>query len=177
LRSNVLRAECALHAGNAFEARQRLERAVPLMERAYAPNHPRVALTQVLLAESLLALQEPEAAREKFQHALALQEAESGPNHSWLADALIGIGESWLVQRDPDRARAPIERAMTLLADSGNRYASGRARFALAKVLNALGQDPTQAAQLARLAQDDLQAGRPRSAQLSELRRWMTLHH
>ena len=56
-----------------------------MMEEAYGPDHPQVALTLTTWAPSSEQLGELPAARATFERALAMMEAAYGPDHPEVA--------------------------------------------------------------------------------------------
>ena len=115
------------------------------------------------------------AAMGYYKRALALLEKTVGPKHPDLADALIGIGLTELKSNAPRRAVPPLERALTLRVTAGDPLDIARARFALARALAAVGDQP-RALALADEARDVYAKTDVTSArELVEVDRWLRI--
>jgi tetratricopeptide (TPR) repeat protein len=93
-------------------ARDKLERALEIDERAYGPDHPRVAVDLNNLGSVLQDQGDLTGARENRERALGMDERVYGPNHPRVATLLNDLGLVLQDQGDLAGAREKLEHAL-----------------------------------------------------------------
>ena len=133
--------------GDYQAARQRFEQARAIQEASLGSEHPMLAMTLVGLGRSLARLGQLEAGERAVRAALAIQQKVLAPEHPYVANTLIALGELALLREQPANAVAHLRRAVAIESDQ-----RARARFGLARALWAVGDERTEARDLAERA-------------------------
>jgi serine/threonine-protein kinase len=160
-----------LDQGRYEEARQWLEQAVALQERAQGPEDTDLGYYLSSLGRALTGQRRYAEARQRIERALALHEKLLGREHPELATTLRALGELELAQGRTAQAVPLLERALALAPLSDR----ARVQFALAQALWSTPQARPRALQLATQARELWQrfGHQPRVAEAS---RWLDAH-
>ena len=95
-------------------ARAVLERALAIDEKAFGPEHTKVAIRVNNLGSVLQDQGDLEGAKECFQRALAIDEKALGPEHTGVASIANNLGSVLKDQGDLEGARKCFERALAI---------------------------------------------------------------
>jgi tetratricopeptide (TPR) repeat protein len=101
--------------GRAEEAAPLLEEALNLLQTAYAPEHPDIAVGLATLARVLPDVGDVGRARSLLEEALAIAEKIRGPDHPDVAKLLSNLAGLLLYTGDVDRALPQLRRALATL--------------------------------------------------------------
>lgn len=143
------------------DAIAQLERALPLVEKAYGKTHPRAAAARQSLGDALSSAGRPREALREHEAVVALLETQGAANID-LGLALAGLGRDHLQLNSPHRAVEPLERGVKVLTGSAE-YPSetAKATFALAEALWDDGASRPRAYELALAAHEVLAKASP----------------
>ena len=136
--------------GDLEQARQHLERALAIKERAYGPLHPRVAGTLNVLGNVLHAQEDRQGARLMYERALAIYRQGYGDDHPRVATPLNNLATLTLEAGDAGAARELFQRALGIrLASLGAEHPRvAKTRLWLATASLEEGDRPSAEAQL-----------------------------
>jgi tetratricopeptide (TPR) repeat protein len=95
-------------------SRAAIDRALAIDERAFGPEHPKVAIRVNNLGSVLRAQGDLEGARAAFERALAIDERVYGQDHANVAIRVNNLGSVLRDQGDLEGARAAFERALAI---------------------------------------------------------------
>lgn len=118
------------------------EEAYDILEPSLGAGHATVGVLLSNTGETLLTLGKNDQAIASFERALAILRRTSGPEHADLALPYKGMGLGYLASHRPQEAQEPLEKALRL-HDSApvDPQEGAEIRWALARVLRALGED------------------------------------
>lgn len=100
------------------EAKVLFERALSLAEKAYGPDHPKVAIRVNNLGGVLQDLGDLQGAKEHFERALKIDEKTYGPDHPEVARDVNNLGRVLQDLGDLKGAKELYERALAILQKS-----------------------------------------------------------
>jgi tetratricopeptide (TPR) repeat protein len=105
-----------IRAGRTEEARQAFAAALPLYEKAYGPEHPRVAHVLEGLSVTLIRLGRDAEALPLLERAQAIFNRVLGPEHPYAARGLLNMGNALRHLGQREEARERITQAIQILA-------------------------------------------------------------
>jgi tetratricopeptide (TPR) repeat protein len=157
------------------------ERALPYYREALAeyervdPDHTSTQIARYNLGEALELVGDPEEAMRLHRVAYEGLASTLGAEHPYAAFPLAGIGRLQLAGGDPREAVQSLERVISIHeSGEGDPKEAARARFDLARALDALG-DTERATTLATQARDALRAASGDHAErIAEIERWLS---
>jgi tetratricopeptide (TPR) repeat protein len=165
-------AEALVRDGKAARALTAANDAIARDATVFGASSRRGAEARVTLGNVYVALSRPALARRAYDEAIHMFEHVIGPDTAELGEPLVGLGELALTARDPKAARDVLERAVRVLA-SADPIDLGRAQFALARTLFAVG-DREAAERAARSAAELYRrAGTRGAARRAEVESWI----
>ena len=95
-------------------AKKVFERAVPIVEAAFGPNDPLLAVVANNLGAVIQVLGDQEGAKSHFERALSIDEAAYGPNHPAVARDVNNLGSVLRALGDLAGAMSHYERALSI---------------------------------------------------------------
>jgi tetratricopeptide (TPR) repeat protein/predicted Ser/Thr protein kinase len=167
----------ALHAlGASDEALEHFRKSLTILEAKHGPEHPTVLAVRMDMAAVLRDQGQTEQAIEQFRSALELLEAKGNLTHSF-SNGLVDYGLALFQHQELASAREQLERALSLDEEQGRQGVElARARFALARVLWASGEQE-RARELATEAQAGYREGGQFGARgLADVEAWLREH-
>lgn len=159
-------------------ARRSLEWVLAIQSRTQGANSVGVAATLANIGIVLDLSGDPSGAREHFERSLSVFDQIQATQSPDRAYALTGLGRLLLATGDLRRARRLLEEALGLREGlTGDAAELAETRFALARVLWALGEDRERAIALAEAAADAYRRGAASEApELEEVVAWLRVY-
>ena len=143
-------APLAASRGDYDAAERSLRHALRIVEASVGPDAPRVAVLHQNLGTLAERRGDIHAAEVSYRRAVETIERVSGPDGPGIVNARVSLAWALNEQDEQHAARAELERALQTCSERGcEARFEGRARFALAKLLDA---EPTRAVELATVA-------------------------
>jgi eukaryotic-like serine/threonine-protein kinase len=95
------------------------QRILPMAEKAFGPEHPKVAMVLVNLGYHEEALDKPKDALDHHTRALAIFEKKFGKDGAYNSYALLGMGQDLIDLQRPADALPLYERAVEIRTKAG----------------------------------------------------------
>lgn len=96
------------------EAEPLMRHSLALNERAFGPDHPKIATDLYNLARLLQATNRLDEAESLMRRVLAIDEATFGPEHPQVATRLKNLAQLLQVMKRPDEAKSLMDRALAI---------------------------------------------------------------
>jgi eukaryotic-like serine/threonine-protein kinase len=163
------------HQGQLEEAEELHRRALSIREEALGSGHPHVASSMNNLGRVLWARGQHDDALRAFRRALSIWESKLEPQHPSIAECSSNVARSLGAQGEHAAALEPLERVLWIREHEGVApQLRAKARFALARGLEAADRDPARARALAEQARDEYLAAEGDFAEpLTEIDAWL----